>query len=140
MLSTQVASVDPQRGQRIMSEKHARHIWHLARLSGSLTGSRPGAMQFQQLDLFDAPQELDCAEPAADQIEVQSQLLVDQNRNRLLEALFEQAGRDDDAVPHHHTYTGLAEELHSALGRALVDQLLSSEAFDPCWLVTGSAA
>lgn len=97
-------------------------------------------MQFQQLDLFTAPQDLDCAKPPMERTEVQSQLLVDQNRNCLLEALFKQAGRDDDAVPHHHTYTGLAEELHIAVGRALVDQLLSSEAFDPRWLVADSEA
>ncbi len=97
-------------------------------------------MQFEQLELFVTPQELDCAEPPTERSEAQSQLLIDQNRNCLLEALFKRAGRDDDAVPHHHTYTGLAEELHNALGRALVDQLLSSEAFDPCWLVVDSAA
>lgn len=95
-------------------------------------------MQYQQLDLFGAPQEMDCAESPLERTTAQSQLLMDQNRNRLLEALFKQAGRDDAAVPHHHTYTGLAEALHIAVGRALVDQMLSSEAFDTNWLVADS--
>lgn len=95
-------------------------------------------MQYQQLELFGAPQKPDCAEPLAERTATQSQLLMDQNRNRLLEALFKQAGRDDAAVPHHHTYTKLAEALHIAVGRALVDQLLSSEAFDTNWLVAES--
>jgi hypothetical protein len=97
-------------------------------------------MQFQQLDLFAAPRNLDRVEPPVERTAVQTQLLIDQNRHRLLEALFEQAGRGSEAVPHHHTYTGLAEALHIALGRVLVDQLLSSEAFDPRWLVAGSQA
>ncbi len=97
-------------------------------------------MQFQQLELFAIPQDSSCVEPPVERTAVQAQLLIDQNRHRLLEALFEQAGRDSEAVPHHHTYTGLAEALHVALGRALVDQLLSSEAFDPRWLVADKQA
>lgn len=67
------------------------------------------------------------------------QLVVDRNRQDLLEALYERSGRGDDPThPHHGCYTGLAEAFYTELGRALVDKLLESVAFHPA-MVVGTA-
>jgi hypothetical protein len=54
-------------------------------------------------------------------------LLVDQNRVRFLEALYEVDGRSDPEHPHCGTYTGLAEAFCLRLGRELVNAALESE-------------
>jgi hypothetical protein len=56
---------------------------------------------------------------------------VDRHRVALMEELYRRDGRDQPDHPHRHTYTGLAEELHTAIGRALVDRLLELPVFTP---------
>lgn len=67
--------------------------------------------------------------------EAQERLRIEENRVRLLEALYAQVGRDDRTKPHHHTYTGLAARFHEGLGRAITNQLLASPGFKPECLV-----
>lgn len=62
-------------------------------------------------------------------------LLINDNRCRLMEALYALAGRDNPEVDGHHTYTGLAEDLHAAVGRVVVDGLLRAPDFDPSLLI-----
>lgn len=64
-------------------------------------------------------------------------LVVNGNRCRLLEKLYEMAGRGNPEVAGHHTYTGLMEDFHYALGRATSDLLLREPDFDPEWLFAG---
>lgn len=70
--------------------------------------------------------------------EVITRQTVNRNRVALLEALYSCADRGNPAKPLHHTYTGLAEELHQTVGRVLVDAFLELPEFSPEMLLGGT--
>lgn len=69
--------------------------------------------------------------PAEEDPGVPVELIVNQNRVVLLQALYARDGRDQSDHPLHGTYSGLAMELHRAIGQALVDRLLEIPRFSP---------
>jgi hypothetical protein len=76
------------------------------------------------------------SDPASQEQEAkQLRLRVDENRLRLLEALYHQAGRGEAGKSHRHCYTGLAAQFHEKLGREITSKLLACPEFKPEWLV-----
>lgn len=63
--------------------------------------------------------------------EVVTRQIINRNRVTLLEALYERADRGNPSTDRHHTYTGLAEQLHLSIGRAVVDGVLQLPEFTP---------
>jgi hypothetical protein len=57
-------------------------------------------------------------------------ILADQNRVKLLDALYVLDGRDQPSHPHRGTYTGLAEAFHQAIGRLIVERATESPEFE----------
>jgi hypothetical protein len=74
---------------------------------------------------------LDQGSPSSPSAAPSERLIVDRNRPVLLRALYERDGRDNPDHPLHGVYTGLAVELHRAVGQALVDKLLGVPGFSP---------
>jgi hypothetical protein len=86
--------------------------------------------------------ELDLALPEAPRPAPPVDVILDRNRPKLLRALYERDGRDDPGHRHCGTFTGLAQQFHQEVGRALVNKLMESPDFTPeiLGLGTGSVA
>jgi hypothetical protein len=75
--------------------------------------------------------ELDLDLPEAPRPAPPVEVIVDQNRSKLLRALYERDNRDDPGHRHCGTFTGLAQAFHQEVGRAVVNALMESPEFTP---------